>query len=114
MLGCNPATPSDLKQGKKVQLEIKGYASPLYEKKYNINLSKRRIKSFINLIELYQGMEFSPYLENGYFKIIELPLGENNADNSVSDNPNDKQKSVFSLDAMLERKIEIIDIKLVQ
>ena len=28
--------------------------------------------------------------------------------------PKNKQKSVFSLDAMLERKIEIIDVKLVQ
>jgi hypothetical protein len=103
-----------LKQGKKVQLQIKGYASPLHEEKYNINLSKRRIKSFVNFLELYQGREFSPYLKNGHFQIIELPFGENNADNSVSDNPDDKQKSVFSLDAMLERRIEIIDIKLVQ
>ena len=53
-------------------------------------------------------------LRNGHFQIIELPFGENNADNSVSDDPKNKQKSVFSLGAMLERKIEIIDVKLVQ
>ncbi len=39
---------------------------------------------------------------------------ENNAINSVSDDPNDKQKSIFSLAAMLERKIEIVDVKLVE
>jgi len=105
---------SDLKQGKKIQLQIKGYASPLHEKQYNINLSKRRIKSFINYAELHQSKAFSPYLENGNFQIIELPFGENNAANSVSDDPNDKQKSIFSLAAMLERKIEIIDVKLVE
>ena len=105
---------SDLKQGKKIQLQIKGHASPLHEKQYNINLSKRRIKSFINYVELHHGKAFSPYLENGNFQIIELPFGENNAANSVSDDPNDKQKSIFSLAAMLERKIEIIDIKLVE
>jgi len=105
---------SDLSEGKKIQLQIKGYASPLHEKQYNINLSQRRIKSFINYVELHKGREFSPYLTNGHFQIIELPYGENNADNSVSDDPKNKQKSVFSLDAMLERKIEIIDVKLVQ
>ena len=104
---------SDLKQGKKIQLQIKGYASPLHEPRYNINLSKRRIKSFINYVVLYEGKVFSAYLENGNLQIIELPFGENNADNSVSDNANDKQKSIFSLAAMLERKIEIIDVKLV-
>ena len=78
---------SDLKQGKKIELQIKGYASPLHEKQYNINLSKRRIKSFINYVELYQGKVFSSYLENGNFQITELPFGENNAANSVSDNP---------------------------
>ena len=105
---------SDLRQGRKIQLQIKGYASPLHKKQYNINLSQRRIKSFINYVELHQGGEFSPYLKNGYFQIIELPFGENNAANSVSDDPNDKQKSIFSLAAMLERKIEIIDVKLIE
>ena len=105
---------SDLKQGKKIELQIKGYASPLHEKQYNINLSKRRIKSFLNYVVLYEGGVFSPYLGNGNFQIIELPFGESNAVNSVSDDPNDKQKSIFSLAAMLERKIEIIDVKLVE
>ena len=105
---------SDLKQGKKIQLQIKGYASPLHEKQYNINLSKRRIKSFVNYVALYEDKAFSPYLKNGEFQIIELSFGENNAANSVSDDPTDIQKSIFSLDAMLERKIEIIDVKLVE
>jgi len=105
---------SDLKQGKKIELQIKGYASPLHKKQYNINLSKRRIKSFVNYIELHQGKVFSSYLENGNFQIIELPFGENNASNSVSANPNDKKNSIYGIDAMLERKIEIIDVKLIE
>ena len=44
---------SDLKQGKKIQLQIKGYASPLHKKQYNSNLSKRRIKSFVNYVALF-------------------------------------------------------------
>ena len=105
---------SELTSGKKVEIQIKGYASPLHEKQYNINLSKRRIKSFVNYVELHQGKVFSFYLENGNFQIIELPFGENNAANSVSSNPNDKKNSIYGIDAMLERKIEIIDIKLIE
>ena len=105
---------SDLKQGKKIQLQIKGYASPLHKKEYNSNLSKRRIKSFVNYVSLYEGGVFSSYLKNGDFQIIELSFGENNAANSVSDDPTDTHQSIFSLAAMLERKIEIVDIKLVE
>ncbi len=104
---------SDLKEGKKMELQIKGYASPLHEKLYNINLSKRRIKSFVNYIELYEHKVFSPYLDNGSFKIIELPFGESKLIKKVSDNPNDRLNSIYSLDAILERRIEIIDVKLI-
>jgi len=104
---------ADLKQGKKIQLLIKGYASPLHKKQYNSNLSKRRIKSFVNYIKLYQGRIFSSYIENSLFQIIELPFGESKVAVKVSDDPNDRLKSIYSLAAVLERRIEIIDIKLV-
>jgi hypothetical protein len=32
----------------------------------------------------------------------------------VSANPNDKKNSIYGIDAMLERKIEIIDVKLIE
>ena len=104
---------ADLKQGKKIQLQIKGYASPLHKKQYNSNLSKRRIKSFVNYVELYQGQIFSSYIEDSLFQIIALPFGESKVSVKVSDDPNDRLKSIYSLAAVLERRIEIIDIKLV-
>jgi len=42
-----------------------------------------------------------------------LPFGESKVAVKVSDNPNDRLKSIYSLAAVLERRIEIIDIKLV-
>ena len=42
--------------------------------------------------------------------ITELPFGESNSSEKVSDDANDKKKSVYSLEAMLERKIEIVDV----
>ena len=100
----------DLKQGKTIQLQIKGYASPLHKKQYNINLSKRRIKSFVNYVLRYESRVFSPYIEEGLFQIIELPFGESKVAEKVSDNPRDVKNSIYGIDAMLERKIEIIDV----
>ena len=104
---------ADLKLGKKLQLHVKGFSSPLHKREYNINLSKRRIQSFVNYLRLYENMSFSPFLKSGFLEIIELPFGESKATKKVSDNPNDKLNSIYSLDAILERRIEIIDVKLI-
>ncbi len=104
---------ADLKLGKKVQLHVKGFSSPLHKKEYNINLSKRRIQSFENYLRSYENMSFSPFLKSGFLEIIELPFGESKSSKKVSDNPNDRLNSIYSLDAILERRIEIIDVKLI-
>ena len=104
---------TDLKLGKKIQLHVKGFSSPLHKKQYNINLSKRRIQSFVNYLRLYNNMLFLPFLNSGFLQIIELPLGESKATKKVSDKPNDRLNSIYSLDAILERRIEIIDVKLI-
>ena len=106
-------TLSALKQGKKIQFEIKGFASPLHKKEYNINLSKRRIMSFVNYLLSYNNRAFRPFIESGFLQIIELPFGESKSVKNTSDNPNDKGNSIYSLEAILERRIEIFDIKLV-
>ena len=99
-----------LEKGNMVELHIKGFASPLHEKQYNINLSKRRISSFINMINSFENRQLKGFIDVGKLKIVELPFGENKSQKHVSDNPNDRKKSVYSKDAMLERKIEIIEI----
>ena len=104
---------ADLRQGKTIQLQIKGYASPLHKKQYNINLSKRRIMSFVNYLLSYNNKAFSPFIESGFLQIIELPFGESKSVKNTSDNPNDKGNSIYSLEAILERRIEIIDVKLI-
>ena len=80
------------------------------KKEYNINLTKRRISSFINLINTFENGQLKSFLSNGNLKIIELPFGENRSQKNVSDNPKDRKNSVYSKEAMLERKIEIVEI----
>ena len=103
-----------LAQGQKIELQIKGFASPLFKAKYNINLSKRRIVSLLNYMEEFQNGNITQYLKNEQLVIYELPIGEAQSSKKVSDNPRNKKLSVYSLEAALARKIEIVRVKLKQ
>ena len=58
----------------------------------------------------FENGQLKSYLDIGKLKIVELPFGENKSQKHVSDNPKDRGESVYSKDAMLERKIEIVEI----
>ena len=100
----------ELNLGNKIELHIKGYSSPLHEKEYNINLSKRRIMSLKNYIIEYKKGVFIKFLNSEKIIIKELPFGEEKASRNVSSDPKNKSLSIYSIEAMLERKIEIIDV----
>ena len=100
----------DIKNGSNIELQIKGYASPLHSFHYNQNLSLRRISSLKNYLIQYNNGILKEYISSNKLKITELPFGETNASYQVSDDLNDQKKSVYSTEAMLERKIEIVKI----
>ena len=100
----------DLSKGKSVELQIKGYASPLYNSQYNQNLSQRRIVSFINYLTQFDNGSLKDYILAKKLIVNELSFGESNASNKVSDDARNKKKSVYSIEAMQERKIEIVDV----
>ena len=95
-----------------VQINIKGFASPLNDKEYNMSLAKRRISSLKNYLREFQDGYLSPYIDSGKIIFIELPFGENKANNKISDNPYDRDKSVYSIEAANERRIEIQAVSL--
>lgn len=102
----------ELEKGVKVEITIKGFASPLAKTDYNVNLTKRRISSLMNYLRVYNNGVFVPYLDNyapngGRVVFQEVPFGEYTANQLTSDNPNDVQNSVYSRAAAIERKIEI-------
>ncbi len=100
----------DITNGSSLELQIKGYASPLHSPKYNQNLSQRRIFSLINYLSQFKNGILKEYIYSEKLKITELPLGERNASHKVSDDSNDQKNSVYSIEAMLERKIEIVNV----
>lgn len=101
----------ELNSGWNFKILIRGFASPLASNSYNLKLSKRRINSIINFIQLYQNGIFKDKL--GKQIIFEfIPFGEEVADKKVSDNPKIKNKSIYSINAARERKIELVGIKI--
>lgn len=102
----------ELEKGARIKIAVRGFASPLAKTDYNVNLTKRRISSLINYLREYNGGVFVPYIDgtatnNGKVLFDYIPFGEYNADQLISDNPNDVQNSVYSRAAASERKIEI-------
>ncbi len=101
-----------LKKNKRIQLELKAYASPLNNRRYNKKLSKRRIHSLINFFNEYENGYFKKYLEEKSLILKEVAMGEDFAKKNISDSREDKKQSVFSPEASFERRIEIISISL--
>lgn len=93
-----------------MELNLIGFASPLNDTQYNRILSKRRISSVLNYLSTFENGVLLPYFENGQLKINELPMGETKASSQVSDNPNDRRQSVYSINAAKERRIDIQSI----
>ncbi len=103
----------DLKAGSDIKITIKGYTSPLNTKEYNKNLAQRRIESLVNFFREYQDGIIATYLDkkdsiNGRLILLEEPIGKEQANALVSDNPQDKRNSVYSRAAALERRIQVL------
>ena len=102
---------SALETDQQIELQIKGFASPLFTSDYNINLSKRRISSLLNYMHEFQNGSITQYLKNEQLVITELSFGESVSNKKVSDNPRNKKLSVYSVEAAMARKIEIVRVK---
>lgn len=99
-----------LKNGKQIDLTVKGFASPRATSDYNFNLAKRRVDCLINEFEHYSEGALLPFIQDGQLKIFELPVGETNGQNAVNDFLNDPVGSIYHPKAAQERRVEIVDL----
>lgn len=105
----------ELQKGAKINVLVKGFASPLAKTSYNVKLTKRRISSLVNYLNAFDNGVFKPYLkgtaENGGKVVFTMvPFGEYTANKSTSDDYYDQRNSVYSKAAAVERKVEIQSI----
>lgn len=106
---------ADLKAGKHLVLTVNGYASPLFESEYNVNISKRRIACLRNQLKHWNDEALLPFLNNGMLKIESVANGAPGEDEVAVTDPlrNPKsEKSVYSMAAARARRIDIIDYKI--
>ncbi len=109
----------ELQKGSKINITVKGFASPLAKTDYNVSLTKRRISSLVNYLMAYDNGIFRPYLMNnapngGKVLFNQVPFGEYTANKLTSDNFHDQKNSVYSRAAAIERKIEIQSVDYIQ
>ena len=102
----------DLAAGRHVKLTVEGYASPLHSSEYNFNLSKRRIASIVNQMMAFNHGALAHYIGShgsGSLQINEAPYGSSHAGKGVSSDRGDAARSVYSVDAARERRIELVN-----
>jgi hypothetical protein len=97
-----------------VKITIQGSASPLAERRYNLILSSRRIESLMNYWKSWKDGLMNTLLQSNKLEIVFIPAGEEQSPTGISDNLNDLSKSVYSKEAALERRIELVDISILK
>ena len=100
-----------LQEGDQVEIFVKGYTSPRAQSDYNLQLGKRRVSSLINHFKSFQNGILRPYLQQKRLIISERSFGETTAAKTVSDDLSDRKRSVYSIDAARERRVEIVEVK---
>ncbi|MBX2929267.1 MAG: PD40 domain-containing protein [Saprospiraceae bacterium] len=103
-----------LQAGDQVEVFIKGFTSPRAKSDYNLALGGRRVSSVRNHFDAWQNGVFRQYLRSGLLKITERSFGETTASSEVSDALDDLRGSIYSIGAMRERRVEIVEIKRIQ
>jgi hypothetical protein len=96
-----------------VTITIAGFASPVYKEDYNLNLSHRRIASFINMVRAWRGGIFEEALDKGHLILEQKPHGAvGSADKPTQAvEPTTESRStdpIYGLPAAMARRIEIL------
>ncbi len=98
--------------GDKIEVFLKGFASPLALNKYNLALGQRRIWTIKNEIAAFAGGVMKPYIESGMLQVTEVSFGEETSSRQISDSARNQRLSVYSLEASKERKSEVVRIRI--
>ena len=99
-----------LQSGQDINIYLKGYTSPLAKSDYNTALGKRRVDSIRKEFDSWNSGALLPYIRSGQLKVTERSFGETTVPEGVSDDPNAPNKSIYSPQASLERRVEIEEI----
>lgn len=95
----------ELKAGHKFMIDLAAFASPLATHEYNARLSERRNQSVKNYFRNWQGGAMRNFIDDGSLLFIDKAYGDSQAPPSISEDPNERDKSVYSVRASRERRV---------
>ena len=98
-------------RGDKIELTLRGFASPRASSTYNMNLTSRRVSSVWNHFDLFDGSIYRKFVDSGQLTIKLEPNGENLAPPGISEKIEDVKNSVYSIPASKERRLEIVGVQ---
>jgi len=99
-----------IEDSQRVIISLSGFASPLAQSGYNQRLSERRIQSIENYISNYDEGFFRAYIgssSNALVQFVRTPLGEQQAPEKVYDRLDDLNRSVYSYEAAIQRRVQV-------
>lgn len=97
-----------MKNDFKLEISIQGYTSPRATVEYNQALAHRRITSVLKDMFEYKEGALKPFLDSKQLVLKELPLGEGEAPQGISDDIDDPRNSIYSVEASSQRKVNFI------
>ncbi len=98
----------ELEAGNKVELVLKGYASPRADSKYNLALGQRRVNSVKNEMIFYDNEELKKYFLSGQLVLTDISFGKELAPADVTGDLGDERNSIYNIKAAKERRVEIL------
>ena len=102
-----PFLEEKLEAGYDFSIELTAYASPLATSRYNELLSRRRNASVKNFFLNQQDFDIQQYIDNERITFNENIIGDTKAPAHVSASRTDRQRSVFSVEASRERRVQL-------
>lgn len=100
-----------LKKDEHIEITLQGFASPRAASDYNKNLTARRIMTIMNHFRDYDGELLKRFVESGQLVVTEEPKGEDDAPADARQYNDSDDRSIYSVEASRERRVEIIRTK---
>ncbi len=98
----------ELEAGNKVELILKGFASPRADSKYNLTLGQRRVNSVKNEMIFQEEAGLKKYFLSGQLLITDISFGKELAPDDVIGKLDDERNSIYKINAAQERRVEIL------
>lgn len=99
---------NELKAGNKVELVLKGFASPRADAKYNLALGQRRVNAVKNELMYYGDDELKQYFLSGQLVLTDISFGKELAPKDVVSDLKDERNSIYNIRAAKERRVQIL------